>query len=343
MNFNLKFEEQNSSFNLKWGEVIGNAKEPVIKPLTVTENGEYSAGEDIDGFSPVNVNVPLRYEEGYNDGYNEGYNASQDGITLQEKTATENGEVVTDDGFTGMSKVTVAVPIKEEQEKTVEITANGTTEVVADEGKSMSKVTVNTNVVGGSVDSGVLPIGYTPVPSIKFTGEQAVDTGIICNQNTQIRVLFTAEADKGMYIYGVANGDNTASVTAYRSSTGGRWRFGNQNIVLMTVPDEKIVWSVQVNSTHIIRGNVESSFSKVGDFTTEGTLILGGGRLADGNIETSTRLVGKIITFMLYDGDELVRSFIPCKNTEGVCGFWDIVSEQFFTTVSDTPLEWSFI
>ena len=35
---------------------------------------------------------------------------------------------------------------KEEQEKTIEITANGTTEVVADEGKSMSKVTVNTNV-----------------------------------------------------------------------------------------------------------------------------------------------------------------------------------------------------
>lgn len=35
---------------------------------------------------------------------------------------------------------------KEEQEKTVEITENGTTEVVADEGKTMSKVTVNTNV-----------------------------------------------------------------------------------------------------------------------------------------------------------------------------------------------------
>ena len=35
---------------------------------------------------------------------------------------------------------------KEEQEKTVDITENGTTEVVADEGKTMSKVTVNTNV-----------------------------------------------------------------------------------------------------------------------------------------------------------------------------------------------------
>lgn len=116
--------------------------DPVVEPLEVTENGEYSAPENVHGFSPVNVNVPLKYEEGYNDGYQ----ASQDSITLQEKTITENGEYETDEGFTGISKVTVAVPIKEEQEKTVQITANGTTEVVADEGKSMSKVTVNTNV-----------------------------------------------------------------------------------------------------------------------------------------------------------------------------------------------------
>lgn len=195
----------------------------------------------------------------------------------------------------------------------------------------------------GSADNGVLPIGYTPVPSIKFTGKQAVDTGVICNQDTQIRVVFTAEEDKGMYIYGVANADNTASVTAYRSSVGGRWRFGNQNIVLTTLPDEKRVWSVQVNKENIIRDGVTSSFGKVSDFTTEGTLVLGGGRLVDGNIEEATRLVGKIVTFELYDGDNIVLRFVPCKNADGVCGFWDIVSEQFFTTVSETPLVWSFI
>lgn len=35
---------------------------------------------------------------------------------------------------------------KEEQEKTVTITENGTTEVTSDEGKTISKVTVTTNV-----------------------------------------------------------------------------------------------------------------------------------------------------------------------------------------------------
>ena len=196
---------------------------------------------------------------------------------------------------------------------------------------------------GGSVDSGVLPMGYTPVPSIQFTGEQAVDTGIICNQDTQIRVVFTVEEDKGQYIYGVANADNSASLTAYRSSSGGRWRFGNQNIVLTTTVADGIVWGVQVNKKRVLRCNVSSTFSNVSDFTTPGTMVLGGGRLATGIIEDSTRLVGKIIAFDIYDGDELVLSFVPCKNADGVCGFWDKVSNQFFTTISDTPLEWSFI
>ena len=196
---------------------------------------------------------------------------------------------------------------------------------------------------GGNVDDGVLPIGYTLVPSIKFTGEQAIDTGIVCNQNTKIKVVFTVEENKGMYIYGVASADNLTSLTAYRSENGGRWRFGNQNIVLTTQVDEDIIWGVQVDKTQIVRCNVTSSFGTVNDFTTSGTLMLGGGRLADGTIEETTRLVGKIIAFELYNGDEIVRSFVPCKNTDGVCGFWDNISEQFFTTISDTPLEWSFL
>lgn len=40
---------------------------------------------------------------------------------------------------------------KEEQEKTVTVTENGTEEILPDEGKTLSKVTVVTDVVGGDV------------------------------------------------------------------------------------------------------------------------------------------------------------------------------------------------
>ena len=75
---------------------------------------------------------------------------------------------------------------------------------------------------GGNTD---LPSGYRRVDYIRFTGEQIVDTGIICNQNTQIRLAFTREKTAQHYLLGVASSDNTASVTAYM---GGSWRFGNK-------------------------------------------------------------------------------------------------------------------
>lgn len=36
----------------------GGGSEPVIEPLSVTDNGEYSAPSGVDGYSPVTVNVP---------------------------------------------------------------------------------------------------------------------------------------------------------------------------------------------------------------------------------------------------------------------------------------------
>lgn len=50
--------------------------------------------------------------------------------------------------FTG--NVSEIIELKEEQEKTINITENGTTEVVPDEGKVLSKVTVNVEVQGGT-------------------------------------------------------------------------------------------------------------------------------------------------------------------------------------------------
>lgn len=77
--------------------------------------------------------------------------------SLQEKTATENGEITPDPGFDGLSRVVVDVPDPSLQEKTA--TENG--EITPDPGfDGLSKVTVNVASGGFNVASNAT--GYIP-------------------------------------------------------------------------------------------------------------------------------------------------------------------------------------
>lgn len=41
--------------------MMSGGGEPVIQPLSVTENGTYTVPEGVDGYGPVNVSVPDKY------------------------------------------------------------------------------------------------------------------------------------------------------------------------------------------------------------------------------------------------------------------------------------------
>ena len=148
----VKFKEINHTFKPEFQSM--QVVKPVIQPLEVTKNGEYTVPAGVHGFNPVKVEADgykdgytEGYKEGYDKGYPEGYEASQDSITLQEKTTTENGEITADEGYTGLSKVTVDVPErKEEQTKALEATENGSYDIFPDEGKVLSSASVNVNV-----------------------------------------------------------------------------------------------------------------------------------------------------------------------------------------------------
>lgn len=96
-------------------------KSPVIKPLTITSNGKYTAPTGVDGYNPVLVNVVDRYDEGYKDGHDDGYKEGYDDgysegeaavkAKIQPKTITANGTYyAADDGLDGFDPVNVNVP-----------------------------------------------------------------------------------------------------------------------------------------------------------------------------------------------------------------------------------------
>ena len=69
----------------------------VIQPIIITENGKYEAPEGTDGYNPINVSVPDRYDEGYQDGYADGYSDASDIYQTIINQQNGDGENVTDD------------------------------------------------------------------------------------------------------------------------------------------------------------------------------------------------------------------------------------------------------
>lgn len=186
---------------------------------------------------------------------------------------------------------------------------------------------------GGGSGSDDLPAGYRRVDYIQFDGTQTVDTGIVCNQNTKIQLAFTRERSTQHYLYGVASSDNTASVTAY---LGGSWRFGNKSATKTPTTNADMIYSGLIHKTTVTITGSASEISGVNDFETVGSLLLGACRNSSGTLGAA-QFIGKIFFFSMWEGAEQVLKLVPV--TDGtVFRFFDMVSQTFFDSITDTPL-----
>lgn len=186
---------------------------------------------------------------------------------------------------------------------------------------------------GGDGWDNILPRGYKNVDYIEFSGEQIVDTGVILNQNSKIRVLFTRERQTQHYLYGVASSDNTASVTAY---LGGSWRFGDKTSTKSISTSEDMVYSGFVDSQKIAVTGSASTIGQVNDFETIGSLIIGGCRGSNGGIG-DPQFVGKIYIFLICEGEKQILKLIPV--TDGnLYRFYDVIGKKFHDSITGTAL-----
>lgn len=198
----------------------------------------------------------------------------------------------------------------------------------------ISKLNDAIKALEGKASGGETP-EYTRVSYIQFTGEQTIDTGIICNKNTKLKVIFTREKSAQHYLFGVASSDNKSSVTAYLGSS---WRFGDKSTTKTLTTNEDMVYSGVIDNSQITITASKSTISDVNDFETVGSLLIGTSRSSNGSIPTP-QFIGKIYSFEMWQGEEQVLKLIPMVNKDGVYGFWDAISETFLTSITDVQLE----
>lgn len=212
--------------------------------------------------------------------------------------------------------------------------AGGTSVRLPTAGKYCDRDIVITATGGGGGDPD-LPEGYRRCDYIQFKGTQWVDTGIIGNQNTQINVSFTWENSTQRHLFGCTSADNTASITSYMN---GSWRFGNKSASKsFSLKDPRLSYTALVNNTMISTVNSKSAISGVNDFETVGTLLLGGARDSDGTLP-AVGITGKVFYFTLWQGEEQVLKLVPVVSADGVYRFFDLISKNFFDSITSSPL-----
>lgn len=192
---------------------------------------------------------------------------------------------------------------------------------------------------GGGVQIEGLPKGYVRADYIQFNADQAVDTGIIGNQDTKIKCLYTRESDASAYLYGCASSDNTAAITAY---FGGNWRFGSKSTTVNPTTSAELIHTSIQDKTGVNRITANGGYSGVTAFETTGTLLLGACRNANGSVGTSL-YKGKVLLFEIWKSNELVCKLIPVVSMDGEYAIWDTVSQKFAESLKGNPFNGGYL
>lgn len=192
---------------------------------------------------------------------------------------------------------------------------------------------------GGTSQGGFNAMGYTPLDYLESSGTQYIDTGVVGNKDTKIEVKYlfyqTSSASGSGRIFGsrassganrIALGSNSGTVS---TTTSFFWQFGSGAVVNSTgTYIELNTWYVITASRtiHNINGtDYGSAFQEETITTPQNIKLFGfdsGGTMGCG--------IGRCAYCKIWDGDQIVRYFVPAKNSNGVVGMLDLVNNVFY-------------
>lgn len=195
----------------------------------------------------------------------------------------------------------------------------------------------------------ILPEGYTQISYILNAHTDGyIDTGYLPNNNTRLIIEFDNTGyprNNWGSLFGARNnsyGNADYSFNVYTASTKARDVFGNNGTETEAdlLSQKHVIIDKNKNVTTITNvstGEVIKTITLTDNtFSTPSKLILFNQNRATNatsiSIATGQSAKGKIFEVTIYDGETLVRHYIPCKNPSNVVGLYDLVNDTFVTS-----------
>ena len=183
-----------------------------------------------------------------------------------------------------------------------------------------------------------LPSGYTQLEYIQSSGTQYIDTGyVITSENMKVVIKFAytaAHSDATLF------GSETTGITGsgeYSICPYGNPQFfvgGSKSLKSAYEPflNEVCTLDITANNgtlTDIWNGTRQNSQSYTQSLNHTYSVAVFGNNISGA---VTQKVSIKLYLFRIYDGNVLVRDYIPCKNASGTIGLYDFVGGEFYTT-----------
>lgn len=181
-----------------------------------------------------------------------------------------------------------------------------------------------------------LPEGYTQREYIESTGAQRLNTGFVPNQNTRVVAdfQFTTTPTAHWGVFGARSSQNDGFFVFGYNATAFRTDYNATKTFFSTAigATERLVVDKNKNVTTL---NGETITETAGTFSAGCTLYLDTINTA-GDFGTNTGALKRWST-QIYDNGTLVRDYVPCTDSSGIAGLYDMVHGTFTGSETDTP------
>lgn len=173
-----------------------------------------------------------------------------------------------------------------------------------------------------------LPDGYTQVEYIESSGTQYIDTGVKPNGNSRVVLSGYNLSASSKWVFGSWHNWYTNEFGfnfEEGSSAANGFRYGATSAGVSGVPLG--AFYLDHNGTTYAINNTKGTMTAQ-QFTSSYSMYLF--RFNAAGNASSGYFVGRIYFCQIYDNGTLIRDFVPCKNSGGVFGLYDILNDVFY-------------